>query len=320
MIDSPRKGVRKIFNALVGPWIANRECTVNLLHAQAEKDRIGIGNGTKVYRNGRLLEAPTPATVVDAYDSLHTLNHMSDARRLQASIEEAIRQISDVPPEEISDEPISQTFFNRWRREAEMIDEEDLRVFWSKLLVEQTKNPESISPRTLDVARNLSRDEARLFERMAKFVSADALLLNGKGEPPVGQYVDILKLINAGVVGSQTSKQELSGKTDDPGDKPYADILFTTDGFMIRCFGEKVRVSCHLLTNEGVTLMKLLDIRRSQEDIVNLAKAIANQTPHQMVSVHVLTQIDSLASGQIQYHYQTKPVWMTQKPEQGITP
>lgn len=122
VVASSNKGVRKILNALFGKWIAKNERSVALIQAQTEKDCADIRSGVKVYRGDALLVCPEPVKVVDVYNSLHTLNHMSDARRLQATIEEAIRQIAEVPPDEITEEPLSQTFFNHWRREAEMID------------------------------------------------------------------------------------------------------------------------------------------------------------------------------------------------------
>lgn len=313
LVDSPRKGIAKILQVLVGPWVANRERNIALLQAQTEKDCEDIKNGAKLYREGQLLVSPNPATAVDPYDALHTLNHMADAKRLKAAVEEAVHQISDIPPEDISDEPISQTFFNRWRREAEMIDEDDLRQFWAKLLVEETKKPTSISPRTLDIARNLSREEATLFEHMAKYVFEDALILNKNGAPPVGQYIDILKLINAGVVGSQTSRRQFGVQKDKQMDKSHADILFENDGFLIRCFAEKVQVSCHVLTNEGVALLKLLHIQRSQEDIINIAKAVAGQGKLQSVAVHVLREVSHPSQGEVEYSYQLKAIWTTQQ-------
>jgi hypothetical protein len=315
-ISSVHKGLAKIHNALFGKWIAQSERSIALLQAQTQKDCADINAGTKIYREGMLSDCPDPKTVVDVYDALHTLNHVADARRLQAAVEEAARQISDVPPEEISDEPITQTFFNRWRREAEMIDEDDLRRFWASLLVEEAKKPNSISPRTLNVARNLSREEARLFENMAKYVCNGALFVNRRKAPPVGQYVDLLKLINAGLVGSQLSRQELKGTTGTQDDGLHAEVLFEEDGFLIQCGGERIRFSGHLLTNEGLELMNLLPLRRTQEDIVNIAKAIADQNTYRWVSVHVLTNVSHFPQGKTQYRYLSEPIWTTKRPEQ----
>lgn len=309
VVSSSNKGFGKIVNAFVGPWVAGRERAIALVRAQTTQDCRLIEAGKLSYREGKLL--PGPSLSDDAFVALHELNHQGDAKRLEEAILEAVRQISGVPDNLISDEPISQTFFNRWRREAETIDEEGLRQFWANLLVEETKQPGSISPRTLDVARNLSQKEARLFEQVAKYTCNNALFVDGKGAPPIGQYNDTLVLINAGLLGSQSSKREFPIHKEDSEGKTYADILFANDRFFIRCFDDTVRISCHVLTNEGFELTKILNVCRSQEDIVTIAKTIVDQKPHRLVSVYKIEHIEMVNEGEFRYQYQNVPVWTT---------
>ena len=202
VISAPAKGVGKILNALVGPWVANRDRAVAMIQAQAEKDCDDIRNGKKEYRNGDLLEYYNTPTLAGAYDTLHALNHMADARRLQSAIEQAIRQIAEIPPEEISDDPISQTFFNRWRREAEMIDEEDLRKWWAQLLVEEAKMPNSVSPKTLDVMKDLSKSDIECFLRVCRGAIKGEVIVGVANNPVFGSYDDIVRLQDAGLVNS----------------------------------------------------------------------------------------------------------------------
>lgn len=201
-ISAPTKGAGKIWNAFVGLWVANRDSAIAMIRAQTEKDCDDIRNGKKEYRNGELLEYHNPPTLAGAYDALHTLNHMADARRLQSAIEQAIRQIAEIPSEEISDDPISQTFFNRWRREAEMIDEEDLRKWWSQLLVEETKTPNSISPKTLDVMKDLSKSDIECFLRVCRGAIKGEVIVGVANNPVFGSYDDIVRLQDAGLVNS----------------------------------------------------------------------------------------------------------------------
>lgn len=309
VVSSSKKGIGKLLNAAFGPWIANRERAIALANAQTERDRRQIAEGKLSFRDGYLLSIPESNSNV--LFALHELNRQGDARRFQEAMQEAVSQLSEVPDEQISNEPLSQTFFNRWRREAEMIDEDDLRQFWASLLVKETKQPGSITPRTLDVARNLSQEDARLFEHIAKFTCDNALFVNNDGAPPNRQYPDLLQLINAGVLGSQSSRRMFPTRTDATEQKPCADILFATDGFLIKCFGDKVLINCHILTNEGFALLKILNVRRSQDDIVAIAKTIADQSPHRLVSVHRIAHIVQLEHGDYSYRYERNPVWTT---------
>ena len=313
LIDSPRKGIGKVLNTWMGRWFAKTDRDIALLNAQTIRDCQLIAEGKMEYREGKLLPVPDLSSVKDVYTVLHALNHQADAKRLGAAITEVARQLADIPDDQISDEPLSQTFFNRWRREAEMIDEEDLRQFWASLLVEETKQPGSISPRTLDVARNLSRDEAKLFEQMVKDVFEKALIVDGKSVPPGCGYIDKIRLQDAGLVGSEDSQREFQVHSDGGSGKPFADIVFQDDRYLIRCFGDKVQVSCHVLTTAGVELMKILSVRRTQEDVVAIAKAIADQKKHSLVEVHKVTSIEPGDSGGFGYRYEIDPVWTTKK-------
>ena len=314
VVSSCSKGVGKLINAFVGPRIANRERIIALINAQTARDCRQIEAGEQSFFEGQLVPGSNPSS--DIFLALNELNHQGDAKRFEATIREAVRQISGVSDDQVSDEPISQTFFNRWRREAEMIGEEDLRQFWASLLVEETKQPGRVSPRTLDVARNLSLEEARLFEQMAKYTFENTLFVNKNGGPPVGQYLDILRLINAGLLGSQSSKRKFSIQIEPAEQKPHADILFVNDGYFIRCFGDTVRVSCHILTNEGVALLRILNASRTQEDIVAIAKTVADQVPHRLVSVHKIDSVEAVAQDELRYQYQPVPVWTTKNTAQ----
>jgi hypothetical protein len=72
VVSAPTKGIGKIWNALVGPWVANRDRAVAMIQAQTEKDCTDIRNGKKEYRDGDLLEYQNSSTLAGVYDALHT--------------------------------------------------------------------------------------------------------------------------------------------------------------------------------------------------------------------------------------------------------
>ncbi|MBR4189378.1 MAG: DUF2806 domain-containing protein [Kiritimatiellae bacterium] len=303
LADSPRKGVGKIFHAFVGPWVANRERNIALLQAQTEKDCADIKNGVKIYREGRLLGYPNPEGSVDPYDVLHALNHKSDARRLQAAVEEAARQIYDVPPADISDAPISQTFFNRWRREAEMIDEDVLRQFWARLLVEETKKPNSISPGTLEVARNLTSADAALFQKLCRGVVDSALIIDANEKPIHGTYEDVLTLQDAGLLNSQGSLLKTTSSSE------HGSIFFNTERLAICSKPKPLQSACHKLTRAGMEIMKTIYVKRSEDDVIAMAKIMASHVPQSLIFVFRTEEVPR-QDGTIQYQVNTdKLIW-----------
>lgn len=254
VVSSSNKGLGKLLKALFGKWIAKNERAVALIQAQTEKDCAEVRNGIKVYREGQLLDCPAPVTVLDAYNALHTLNHMSDARRLQAAMEEAIRQISTVPFEEISDEPISQTFFNRWRREAEMIDDNELRQWWAGLLKEEVVQPNRISMRTLDVVKNLSKNDCMCFANLCRGAISGELIVSYDNRPIFGSYDDIVRFQELGLMSNLQSAAKMN-----PLEGSEELTIRLSDGVSrLRITGGVLWVHTFSLTSAGFDLIRVI--------------------------------------------------------------
>ena len=64
----------------------------------------------------------------------------------------------------------SEDWISRFFREAEDVTSEQMQILWGKVLAGEVINPGSFSLRTLDVLRSLSAQEAKLVERLAKYV------------------------------------------------------------------------------------------------------------------------------------------------------
>ena len=286
VVSSSNKGVSKMLNALFGKWISKNERSIALLQAQTEKDCADIKNGVKVYREGQLLDCPSRATVVDVYDALHTLNHMSDARRLQAAMEEAMRQISEVPSDQISDEPIPQTFFNRWRREAEMIDEDELRQWWARILVEEAKKPHSISPRTLDVARRLSKEEALLFVKMVKGELDGMIPIDSKGHPQYISYSEALMLQGAELIFAQESQRTFGLTYSIDENRKGTCIPLYNAGLMLCVHKKEFSANCYILTDAGRRLLSIAQEPRGVKDYISIVSWMSSLSKNTTMSLH----------------------------------
>lgn len=306
-ISLANKGVAKVANALAGRWIAERERAVDLLRAQTEKDADDIKCGRKRLQDGVLVETVEIQQDGSFFETLHKLNHQADSQRLQAALEEAFKQFQHISDDEISDEPLSSDFFNRWRREAEMIDEQSVRSWWAKLLVEESKKPNSISPRTLDVARNLSKSEAELFLRIAKSALDGAIIVNKKGHPPSGTYSDILLLQDAGLIGNQLSSRTMTAMTGVGIEKPYVFLPTANRNVAILVQCEQIQLSCNLLTKAGIELLNLFPVEQTIQDIIGLATTIHSQAENHSVSVTPAVPGDK--PGSLVFSPLTDPLW-----------
>ena len=86
---------------------------------------------------------------------------------------------------QVSDEPVDEDWTTRFFSYAEDISNEEMQELWGRILAGEIKRPKSFSLRTLDVLRNLSKDEAQVFIKFASLhikSSGGSFILNFKNE------------------------------------------------------------------------------------------------------------------------------------------
>ena len=272
------KGVSKLFYALCGPWMEGRVRKAELIAAQTSKDCADIKNGLVTYTGENVIPFEPQATVASSFEALHKLNHASDAKRLHAAMQEAARQISEVPEEQVSDEPLSQDFFNHWRREAEMIDDEEVRKWWASLLADEAKTPNSISARTLDVARDLTKVEAEIFQRMLKGSINDVIPIGNNEHPQYINYAEALIMGDAGLLMAKSSWVPRGYVALEFEEGKYYIDLPNADG-VICIVGEDFQLDCFLLTQAGQQLARLAIQRRDMNTVTEIAKFMKGRLP-----------------------------------------
>lgn len=71
--------------------------------------------------------------------------------------------------EKVSDESVNTDWTNRFFSIVEDISDETLQDIWGHILAGEVKHPNSFSLRTLDLLRNITKEEAELFVKASKF-------------------------------------------------------------------------------------------------------------------------------------------------------
>jgi Protein of unknown function (DUF2806) len=74
------------------------------------------------------------------------------------------------PPNEVSEKPVSEDWTTRFFEECQDIGDEQMQQIWARILANEVARPGSFAPRTLNVVRDLTRDDANLFARLCGFV------------------------------------------------------------------------------------------------------------------------------------------------------
>lgn len=85
----------------------------------------------------------------------------------------------------VSEEPVDKDWTTRFFNYAEDISNEEMQELWGRVLAGEIKKPKSYSLRTLDLLRNLSKDEAETFLKFASLAiqtTGTSFILNFKSE------------------------------------------------------------------------------------------------------------------------------------------
>lgn len=143
--------------------------------------------------------------------------------RRQENIDSVVEMAADnLNGVDVSDKPVDEDWAIRFFDIVQDVSEEDLKVLWSKILSREITKPSSFSLRTLEVLRNVSREEAELFVKLADFVfmqNSGCFVFNGENglDEYDLYYSDLNRLREAGLLqsGEFVSKKVSPSKTSE---------------------------------------------------------------------------------------------------------
>lgn len=184
MSETMGKGIDKLLS-LVFPYAKGTERYIELMYeAKAKEDAKKIDAGTHDF-NGREL-FPLPVANDGHINSIGeaplemlpiTAALYSEANNYNTVLSKTANMISSIPDEKISDTGVNYDWFLRWRREVYSISNVDMQHIWAKLLANEIESPGYISLRTLDVIKNLSSNEVKIFTEASNYVILDKGIL-----------------------------------------------------------------------------------------------------------------------------------------------
>lgn len=142
---------------------------VNIAKAEAQAERIKAVERAKT--NAIL------AQDMEQYDQLSMIETrvLLMEQKRQTNINNVVRVAAQSLEEEksVSSEPVNPDWATRFFDIVQDISDETMQDLWGRVLAGEIKCPKSYSLRTLDVLRNITCEEARLFEKVANYVMYD---------------------------------------------------------------------------------------------------------------------------------------------------
>lgn len=258
-------------------------------------------------------QAKTEAIInqdIQRVEYLHTIETRLVTKEVkrQKNIEEVISNAKKIleSEKEVSDKKVDPDWTTRFFNIVQDVSNEDMQLLWGQILAGEVKQPKSYSLRTLELLRNMTKEEAVLFQKVAQlnircsndifiFSSNDFLKKNGIS------YTEIAKLIEIGLLQSGDFVQETIKATNSGSDE----IPLFYGNFLIRirrnANSPQLTIPIRLFSTPGEELTKLVTITPNLEYV----KELANTIRHEKVKIYFakINNIDK--NGVVNYDYKT---------------
>ncbi len=194
----------------------------------------------------------------------------------------AADELKNEPP--INDEPVDEDWTTRFFRIVEDISNEEMQALWGKILAGEIKQPRTYSLRTLELIRNLSKNEADTFMKVAQFAIKSGntnYLFKGKKEKILEEkynihYGDIALLTEIGLIQPGTFVSfQVAQKPQD------SQVVFTAGGIIIianiKANTPTIQMPVDVFSNSGNELLKLVQANPPFEYLASIAKSIKSE-------------------------------------------
>lgn len=256
---------------------------------QAEADAYADARKLKTIRDNPDMEIVYANGQMNARQrTSEALAFRAEQRQLAESIrqEENVEKVLDIAGQElqskksISDQPVDEDWLTRFFGVTKDVSSSDMQVIWGKILAGEISRPKSFSMRTLETIRNISSDEATVFESLlpfvilngqANFIPVDLITFDEFGIP----FSSILQMDECGLVSSSGLITIGIKAMNDTQEQP---ILYTKDELLSVSDAPSVNFDFTLrvypLTRAAIELISIIDYSPNHDFFLKLAKKI----------------------------------------------
>jgi hypothetical protein len=198
LVNATPKGLSTLLNLLFKKKYpeASRQAMLSEAQNRMDVQRILEGKATFHQESGALIEAPNSSKEIR--ELVREGLQEEEITNLISCTVHAASNISNA--DHSSETEASSEFLNRWRNEAKFISENAAQAMWGRILSEEVNSPNSISIRTLDVIKALTREEAEAFRDACKFIFFGQYLLDPRADVPSALSDSYAMLADAGLV------------------------------------------------------------------------------------------------------------------------
>lgn len=311
----------ELVKALVSPAEKLIDAVSGAIGKAYEPHHIRKMADAKAYELRQISEAVrTNSDIPIVYDStgvsIDTSNFEEIAKRASSRLafqeitkQQNIEAVADKAYEElkaseaVTDKPVNPDWMCRFFNSVENISNEEMQTIWAHILAGEVKEPDTYSYRTLEKLKNMTQQEALIFQRVAEFAIAAGesyfLLQNTDIFSKYGiKFSDFLTLQECGLFSVQTLELTLTVDMNEP-------IAIYNKNIVGLLYGKKaepsnLKISCFVFTESGIQLLKGIGNPCNSGYLIDCIKWIREHHPECIISAHKIHWIDS--NGQINYN------------------
>lgn len=238
------------------------------------------------YDNGAIsISTESPQDLLERAKARFCYQLTTEQRNIESIIEGAKQELQDTP--EVPDVPVDQRWAMRFFECAAEISDEETQELWAKVLAGETKKKGSFSLRTIEVIKNLSKEEAELFTWATQYIclgtGTSFMIIDQKLEDEF--QIDYGKLITLDDCGlfSSYAKQFRFSSID--GDHAFAtnDFIFILK-YHSKDASSSIRV--YNLTSSGYELLSLISCNSNINYMKKLMRSINKSNSMVTISMY----------------------------------
>lgn len=194
---------------------------------------------------------------------------------------------------DVSSEPVDNNWIHRFFESVGGVSSEELQKIWSKILSREIKSPGVVSLRTLDVLKNMSSDEAKLFDKMGQYVIdfEDSKFIFS-GERYISDKLSIIEILQLKDIGILSSHDDVKLRLPRLTDEKMNKSLFTDKlGIIIHLDQyEFFSIDIFKLTTVGIELYNALcDKTNEESNLLEMASCL-NRDTDVKISAHEISR------------------------------
>jgi hypothetical protein len=263
ILNNANIGVRRLAQGILGPWIARRDAKSKIFEACGERTSKSIESGQ--FSAGAILHAVNQGDINPLIAACALQKQENQIRNMLLTAGIAAQELVELPNDIFSEQGPSQDFFNRWRREAEIITAEELRCVWARMLAEEIIHPSSVPLRLLETVKTLTSDEMRALMRLFKNRLGDYIVFGKKSLYLFGDMEDEK-------LGKELGLLNGSGILPTP--KIETPVNLADPQYVLKG-KRRLDLSATPLTGTGRVLSQILKLQLDDYEAVRVAKFIA---------------------------------------------